>query len=543
MKGNVDFNFNITAQNKTRDVPSTRRVAAPSATFLDDDCMDSDEYEQYLETFPKKRLDVDSRRKSKRSQLPSVGIPQRNPPILPPKVLLDNVGHKGMNIRPRITVELQDGSFIRVTHVIQDVATMEVVLRGRLFGRTRAMNGLLGNKMNEVCMLMQVDKDDLRGPEEQSLEEVSINNVIKRRRLRLTNQPFPDLSFRINDQINNQIERDIVEKERVLVCRWQYICYFVNARARLKNSSCETALLRLRKEHCDTDCEVEDDDIRTSWRGLTIKGGSANATKTLMSKVANSVKSIFGPCLLKSVNPNETVTMGAQVACQSEHVDLTEPDVLETKHPSTLRTSKSFQSVPSRKSRHRYNGVRRHFTHAQMYSHGDAFCGAGGASRGATMAHLKVCWGFDMNENACESWSLNWPEARLYKMMANEFALDPTINAVVDIMHISSPCQPFSPAHTRAGPNDEMNTASSFVIFDLLDKAKPRIVTIENTFGLPQRHKDCLNGIIHQFTSKGFSVRWKIMHFSDYGLPQSRQRLVIIASWQDISKFSSIQKQ
>ena len=350
---------------------------------------------------------------------------------------------------------------MRVIQIIQDVATMEVVLRGWLFGRTRAMNGLLPNKMNEVCLLMQVNNDDLRGPDEQGLEEVGIDNVIKRRGLRLTNQPFPDLSFREN----NLDERDIVEKERVLVCRWQYICYFADARARHKNSSCETALLRLRKEQCDANCAVEDDDLRTSWRGLTIKGGSVNVTKAL------------------------------------------------------------------RKSRYRTHGVGRPFAHTQMYNYGDGFCGAGGASRGATMAHLKVCWGFDMDEKACDSWELNWPEAKMYRMIANEFALDPTINAMVDILHISPPCQPFSPAHTRAGRNDEMNTASSFVIFTLLDKAKPRIVTIENTFGLQQRHKDYLHGIIHQFTSKGFSVRWKIMSFSDYGLPQSRRRLVIIASW------------
>ena len=136
-----------------------------------------------------------------------------------------------------------------------------------------------------------------------------------------------------------------------------------------------------------------------------------------------------------------------------------------------------------------------------------------------------------MDPHACESWGLNWPAAQIFQMMANDFAMHPLINALVDILHLSPPCQYFSPAHTTAGPNDEKNTASSFATSSLLDKARPRIVTIENTHGLLQRHSDYMSGTIHQFTSKGFSIRWKILNFADFGLPQKRQRLAIIASW------------
>ena len=80
---------------------------------------------------------------------------------------------------------------------------------------------------------------------------------------------------------------------------------------------------------------------------------------------------------------------------------------------------------------------------------------------------------------------------------------------MVDILHLSPPCQFFSPAHTVAGKDDEMNTAASFVIWELLRRIKPRIVTLENTFGLENNHPEYLRRVVNQFTSSSYSVRWK----------------------------------
>lgn len=99
----------------------------------------------------------------------------------------------------------------------------------------------------------------------------------------------------------------------------------------------------------------------------------------------------------------------------------------------------------------------------KKYTYGDAFCGAGGATRGAHMAGLQVKWGFDSNLNACTSWRANFPNASCYKMPSDEFVhlAQPSqanmrpIDVTVDILHLSPPCQFFSPAHTCEGVNDE----------------------------------------------------------------------------------------
>lgn len=126
--------------------------------------------------------------------------------------------------------------------------------------------------------------------------------------------------------------------------------------------------------------------------------------------------------------------------------------------------------------------------------------------------------------------------------------------AQVDILHISPPCQFFSPAHTIAGKDDEMNTASLLACGRLLALVRPRVVTLEQTFGIGHAEfTRWFNALIHQFTDNGYSLRWKICHLQDWvclpppfhlstphremselttpqGLPQRRQRLIIIAA-------------
>jgi DNA (cytosine-5)-methyltransferase 1 len=161
-------------------------------------------------------------------------------------------------------------------------------------------------------------------------------------------------------------------------------------------------------------------------------------------------------------------------------------------------------------------------------------CGAGGMTRGAVTAGLKVNWGFDFNPNAGETWRTNFPNSKFFQMWANEFATlhDPDHDLSVDILHLSPPCQVFSPIKVRPGQDDEMNFASLFAVRELIEKTKPRMVTLEQTFGiLHNKYRPAFNALIGMFTDHGFSVRWQVVKFQDWGLAQSRKRLVILAAW------------
>jgi DNA (cytosine-5)-methyltransferase 1 len=135
------------------------------------------------------------------------------------------------------------------------------------------------------------------------------------------------------------------------------------------------------------------------------------------------------------------------------------------------------------------------------------------------MAGLKVIWGFDFNPHACQTWHQNFPDATLYEMSAYDVCLRSQEGDCLrcDILHMSPPCQYFSPAHTIAAKDDDMNSASLFACGQLLQEIKPRIVTLEQTFGI--NHLEFIrwfNALINMFTTNGYSLRWKICHLQEW---------------------------
>jgi DNA (cytosine-5)-methyltransferase 1 len=139
----------------------------------------------------------------------------------------------------------------------------------------------------------------------------------------------------------------------------------------------------------------------------------------------------------------------------------------------------------------------------------------------------------DCDPNTGLSWRHNFPDSKHFEMWAHEFVALPGClqRFIVDILHLSPPCQVFSPVHTREGKNDQQNFASLFACEEIIKKTRPRMITLEQTFGiLHPRFKEAFHSLIQMFTSLGYSVSWRTLGFQRYGLPQSRRRLIIIAA-------------
>jgi DNA (cytosine-5)-methyltransferase 1 len=171
----------------------------------------------------------------------------------------------------------------------------------------------------------------------------------------------------------------------------------------------------------------------------------------------------------------------------------------------------------------------------QQYTFGDAFCGAGGCSSGASQAGLRVSWGFDKDRDAIRVYAANIGRregAESLNEAVDEFYGRSDLDRfMVDVLHMSPPCQPFSAAHTVPSEiQDEINRAALLSVWHLLERIKPRVATIEETEGLVNRHVDWFNALINIFIQQGYSVRWKVVKCQDYGVPQQRKRLFIIAA-------------
>ncbi|TQV93241.1 C-5 cytosine methyltransferase DmtA [Cordyceps javanica] len=146
----------------------------------------------------------------------------------------------------------------------------------------------------------------------------------------------------------------------------------------------------------------------------------------------------------------------------------------------------------------------------QAYTLFDSFSGAGGVSRGAQDAGFKVRYAIDK-------------EPEKYAKKAARLP--------VDILHLSPPCQVWSPAHTHSGVNDAANTEALYTCRRLIKQTRPRIITLEQTFGITHaKHIGHFWALIRDFTDLGYSVRWSIIRLCTWGSPQDRKRLIMIAA-------------
>ncbi|KAK6522355.1 hypothetical protein TWF281_002921 [Arthrobotrys megalospora] len=174
----------------------------------------------------------------------------------------------------------------------------------------------------------------------------------------------------------------------------------------------------------------------------------------------------------------------------------------------------------------------------RQYTFGDFFCGAGGASCGAKLAGLKIAYGIDNWKDAVSSYQLNYGGNRAIQSDICQFAADPSsVNLPAarlhaDVIHLSCPCQFYSPVHTVPGRNDEMNEVASLVVDQLLKVVRPRVVTSEQTFGInsARKFKDHFAIVINQYVRNNYSVRWAVKDATEYGAASARKRLIVIAS-------------
>lgn len=177
-----------------------------------------------------------------------------------------------------------------------------------------------------------------------------------------------------------------------------------------------------------------------------------------------------------------------------------------------------------------------HRTPGQKYTLVDTFCGAGGYSKGAEMAGIKILAACDNWPRCCVTYRENFPDVKLHEEDVYKFIEDTSTDLTredlnVDILHFSPPCQTWSPAHTCEGKRDEENRATLYACEKIIMIFKPRIFTLEQTFGLAQdRWIPNFNALLQGFTRHGYSVKWKVLHLVEYGLPQTRKRLVMMGA-------------
>ena len=156
------------------------------------------------------------------------------------------------------------------------------------------------------------------------------------------------------------------------------------------------------------------------------------------------------------------------------------------------------------------------------------FSGAGGMDLGFINAGFEIVWANDFFKEAVESYKKNVDKRIVYgditKIDSSEMPDD------IDLVIGGFPCQGFSIANTKRSMKDERNFLYKEMLRVINDK-KPKFFVAENVKGILSMKKGKVFEMIKKdFKKLGYDVDAKLLNAAEYGVPQARERVVIIGN-------------
>ncbi len=161
------------------------------------------------------------------------------------------------------------------------------------------------------------------------------------------------------------------------------------------------------------------------------------------------------------------------------------------------------------------------------------FCaGAGGQALGLELAGFRHEALVEIEADYAKTLRLNRPDWDVRTADMNVF--DGRAYKGVDILAAGLPCPPFSMAGKQLGEKDERNLFPAAI--RLIDEIRPKAVMIENVRGfLSAVFDDYRNHLKVQLKKLGYTADWRLLNASDFGVPQLRPRVVIVAVRDDLN--------
>lgn len=164
----------------------------------------------------------------------------------------------------------------------------------------------------------------------------------------------------------------------------------------------------------------------------------------------------------------------------------------------------------------------------------DLFCGIGGFHSAAHSLGLECVFASDIDPEARKAYKHNYdimPQGDITAINAGNIPDH-------DLLCAGFPCQPFSIIGSRQGFSDPRGTLF-FEIVRIIKEKKPKAVLLENVKQLASINKgETLFNIINTLKKIGYYVDHRILNALNFGVPQKRERVLIVATRKDIGEFS-----
>ena len=158
------------------------------------------------------------------------------------------------------------------------------------------------------------------------------------------------------------------------------------------------------------------------------------------------------------------------------------------------------------------------------------FSGAGGLDVGFERAGFETVFANEFDHDAAEAWRANRPQSAnvMVEGDIHDHIGELTKFKGVDVLFGGPPCQGFSVAG-KMDPNDARSQLV-WIFMDAVEIVHPKVFVMENVaaLGTLDKWKSVRDGIVERGQTLGYSVSYKVHHTPDYGVPENRDRIIII---------------
>ena len=152
----------------------------------------------------------------------------------------------------------------------------------------------------------------------------------------------------------------------------------------------------------------------------------------------------------------------------------------------------------------------------------DLYSGCGGVAQGMKQAGFTHAWGLEFDPAIAEIYQAN--HGQVY--VQNILDADPFKFEKVDLLHASTVCKSFSPANAKKGEK-QLDIDCAIKTAEFIKVLQPPTFTLENVQAYGK--SKAFNIILERLYSQGYWVNHQVLNAANFGVPQSRRRLILIA--------------
>ena len=167
----------------------------------------------------------------------------------------------------------------------------------------------------------------------------------------------------------------------------------------------------------------------------------------------------------------------------------------------------------------------------RKYTVVDLFAGVGGLSYGFSRnEHYEIILANEMQKDIAKAYTLNHPAVNMLqgdiKDLSEDILRQAIGNQTVDVVVGGPPCQSYS----TLGKRQMDARANLFMEYKrVLCILHPRAFLFENVKGILSMDKGALfEDVRKEFEDIGYSLQYKILNAVDYGVPQLRERVILV---------------